>query len=267
MEDLDQEHRTKSRTVKRRALDLSVVQVAASALAAVVGAILASELGVYGTIAGAAVVSIGATTGGAVLQHVFRRTGEEIRSRVPAAAPGASRTEQEELAGRRADAEAAFDPFHPGGEQTRMMAVAELSKDESVGTYRGGSRIRPKSWKSYALIAGLVFALAMGTVTVVEVFAGKPLAAVVRNEPGDGTSWGGSAGGSTPTPRQTPPTVPPTNPSGMPSGGPSGSTSPTPSVTPSTTPSHSAEPSTTPSATPSTSGTGAGSTASGTPSP
>lgn len=64
---------------RRRRLDLSVAQVTASALAAVVGAVLASELGVYGTIIGAAVVSVGATTGGAVFQHVFRRTGEQLR--------------------------------------------------------------------------------------------------------------------------------------------------------------------------------------------
>ncbi|MDY0813221.1 hypothetical protein SM793_17660, partial [Kitasatospora purpeofusca] len=63
----------------RRRIDLSATQVAASALATVVGAVLASELGVYGTILGAAVVSIGATTGGALFQHLFRRTGEQLR--------------------------------------------------------------------------------------------------------------------------------------------------------------------------------------------
>ncbi|MFD9130675.1 hypothetical protein ACFV0G_38940, partial [Kitasatospora sp. NPDC059571] len=62
-----------------RRIDLSVAQVAAAALAAVAGAVLASGLGVYGTVAGAAVVSVGATTGGAVLQHVFRSTGERLR--------------------------------------------------------------------------------------------------------------------------------------------------------------------------------------------
>ena len=171
MEDLGREHRTPA----RRRLDLSLVQVAASALAAVVAAIMASELGVYGTIAGAAVVSIGATTGGAVFQHLFRRTGEEIRSRVPAGAAA------EPSKGRR--------PSPPG---------------ESVGTYRSGTRIRPRGRLAYALIAGLVFALAMGTVTVVELVAGKPLAAVVRNEPGSGTSWGGSADGSGAPPARTP---------------------------------------------------------------
>lgn len=72
----------------RRRIDLSVAQVAASALATVVGALLASELGVYGTILGAAVVSVGATTGGAVFQHLFRRTGEQLRGAVDRTGPG-----------------------------------------------------------------------------------------------------------------------------------------------------------------------------------
>ncbi|MEI7032880.1 hypothetical protein V9U70_18815 [Streptomyces pratensis] len=48
-------------------------------MAAVAAAVLASQLGVYGTIAGAGVMSIVATCGGSVFQHFFRRTGEQIR--------------------------------------------------------------------------------------------------------------------------------------------------------------------------------------------
>lgn len=70
---------TETASVKRRQLDLSVPQVAGSAFAAVVAAVLASTLGVYGTIIGAGVVSVIATCGGTVFQHVFRRTGEQIR--------------------------------------------------------------------------------------------------------------------------------------------------------------------------------------------
>ncbi|WP_406408681.1 hypothetical protein OG923_08435 [Streptomyces halstedii] len=64
---------------KERRFDLSVPQVAGSALAAVAAAVMASQLGVYGTIAGAGVMSIVATSGGPVFQHLFRRTGEQIR--------------------------------------------------------------------------------------------------------------------------------------------------------------------------------------------
>ncbi|WP_435193607.1 hypothetical protein [Streptomyces sp. NRRL F-5630] len=59
--------------------DLSVPQVAGSAVASVAAAIAASQLGVYGTVIGAGVMSIVATTGGSVFQHLFRRTGEQLR--------------------------------------------------------------------------------------------------------------------------------------------------------------------------------------------
>nr|WP_042436474.1 hypothetical protein [Streptacidiphilus albus] len=241
-----------ARPARRRTLDLSVTQVAASALAAVVGAVLASELGVYGTIIGAAVVSTGATVGSALFQHLFRRTGEQLRdlatsgpvrpvSAVPFEQPPAD-----------------FDPFDPGGERTRMMAaLAPPVPVDSVAVYRGRTTWRPKGWKTYALMGVLVFGLAMGTVTVVELVAGKPVAAIVRNEPGSGTSFGGGSveHGSGGSGRTDPATVPSTTPSGPagggepssgassgPSDGPSDGASPTPSSTPSGSPqpSHSA---------------------------
>ncbi|MEV5597957.1 hypothetical protein [Streptomyces sp. NPDC052496] len=64
---------------KEKRLDLSVAQVAGSALAAAVAAFLAGQLGVYGTIIGAGVVSVVATTGGTIFQHLFRRTGEQLK--------------------------------------------------------------------------------------------------------------------------------------------------------------------------------------------
>ncbi|MGW2087147.1 hypothetical protein [Streptomyces sp. NPDC001880] len=64
---------------KERRIDLSVPQVAGSAVASVAAAVAASQLGVYGTILGAGVMSVVATCGGSVFQHFFRRTGEQIR--------------------------------------------------------------------------------------------------------------------------------------------------------------------------------------------
>lgn len=75
--------------VKRKRFDLSVPQVAGSAVAAVVAAELASCFGVYGTILGAGLVSVVATCGGSVLQHFFTRTGEQLRdAAVPAPVTG-----------------------------------------------------------------------------------------------------------------------------------------------------------------------------------
>ncbi|WP_371659411.1 hypothetical protein [Streptomyces sp. NBC_00280] len=219
-EEGEQEGEEEGRAPKRKVLDLTVVQVVASALATVVGAVLASLLGVTGTIIGAAVVSTSATTGAAVFSHAFRRTGEGIRSRVPPM--GVPRTPLEERAEQRADARAAFGPPRsttaaaamppagpdsPGGGPGGTTAASAPSEGESVTTYRAGSRRGSIGWKRYALATGLVFALAMITVTSVELIAGKPVAAVVKGEPGRGTSvGGGTAGTPAPTDSRTPTT-------------------------------------------------------------
>ncbi|MFB7916168.1 hypothetical protein [Streptomyces sp. NPDC056061] len=64
---------------EEKRIDLSLPQVAGSAVAAVAAAVAASQLGVYGTVIGAGVMSVVATCGGSVFQHFFRRTGEQIR--------------------------------------------------------------------------------------------------------------------------------------------------------------------------------------------
>lgn len=202
----DPEAEEESSTPERRVLDLSVVQVAASTLAAVVGALMASLLGVHGTIVGAAVVSTSATTGAALFQHLFHRTGDGIRGRMPVG--GEPTTAGEERVANRADAREAFDP----------PAEATVTDQRGDGVGR-----KPRGWKTYALTTGLVFALAMGVVTAAELIAGKPVAAVVKNEPGSGTSLGGGSTGTpspstsgTPTPGASTDVAPPTDASAPP---------------------------------------------------
>ncbi|MEU8099932.1 hypothetical protein [Streptomyces rubiginosohelvolus] len=79
-------------------------------MAAVAAAVLASQLGVYGTIAGAGVMSVVATCGGSVFQHFFRRTGEQIREVTvqvthPEGRQVTVRTKETTPAGRRAAAQ------------------------------------------------------------------------------------------------------------------------------------------------------------------
>ncbi|MGW0860467.1 hypothetical protein [Streptomyces sp. NPDC002690] len=97
---------------KERRIDLNVPQVAGSAVAAVAAAVAASQLGVYGTILGAGVMSIVATCGGSVFQHFFRRTGEQIR-------------------------EVTVQVTHPGGRQ-----VAVRTRETTRG--RGGATYFPE---------------------------------------------------------------------------------------------------------------------------
>ncbi|MFI1103605.1 hypothetical protein [Streptomyces melanogenes] len=131
-----------------RRLDLSVPQVAGSALAAIAAAVLASQLGVYGTIVGAGVVSVVATCGGTVFQHLFRRTGEQLRDVTVQSLPRARR-----------------DPGRPAYEDVR--------EGEFGAATVHGTRLR--GWKRSALGAAVVFAVAMGGITAYELASGGEL--------------------------------------------------------------------------------------------
>ncbi|MGP3986767.1 hypothetical protein [Streptomyces sp. 3N207] len=69
----------KGESKSAKKLDLSVAQVLGSAVAAVVAAFAAGQLGVYGTFLGAGVVSLVATSGGPLFQHFFSKTGEQLK--------------------------------------------------------------------------------------------------------------------------------------------------------------------------------------------
>ncbi|MER7396108.1 hypothetical protein ABT381_11390 [Streptomyces sp. NPDC000151] len=82
------------KTGKEKRIDLSVAQVAGSALAAAVAAYLAGRLGVYGTVIGAGIVSVVATTGGSIFQHLFRRTGEQVKEATVSTRPRPRRRQE-----------------------------------------------------------------------------------------------------------------------------------------------------------------------------
>ncbi|OQD56350.1 hypothetical protein BM536_008745 [Streptomyces phaeoluteigriseus] len=133
----DQESSVEEEVKGKKRIDLSVPQVAGSAVAAVVAAELASYFGVYGTILGVGVVSVVATCGGTVFQHFFSRTGEQFR-------------------------EAAVVP-RPSG--ANALAPGEYS----AGTVH---RARVRSWRRPVVAAALVFGVTMGGITAYELTAG-----------------------------------------------------------------------------------------------
>ena len=71
--------RPQGKTEEDEGLHLSFIQVLASALAAVSGAIVTSAFGVAGTITGAAVMSLIATSATAVYSHSIKRTSRMLR--------------------------------------------------------------------------------------------------------------------------------------------------------------------------------------------
>ena len=143
-----------------RHIDLSVPQVAGSALAAVVAAKLASSFGVYGTIAGAGLISVVATCGGSVLQHFFKRTGEQIRVKRTVAAV--------RIDGRTASVPAAAPDPNPNP----ASASASASREFTEGTVY---RARTRGWRRPLVAAALVFGVTMAGITVYEVASGQNL--------------------------------------------------------------------------------------------
>ncbi|MEU1627932.1 hypothetical protein ABZ746_21865 [Streptomyces sp. NPDC020096] len=259
----------------KKRIDLSLTQVAGSGAAALLAAYLASFLGVYGTILGAAVVSVLATTGGAIFQHIFRRTGEQLRdATVPLARP------QTRQPGTEHDATQAFPAFAKAGteddpttvvpraEPDTALLMPRLPRDESYSdsTLHG---TRWRGWRRSLLAAGVVFGLSMAVFTGIELASGSPLS---HTAIGQAVNPGGARSAPSKPAHDQPGTVP----SGSASepgtdGGSPPSQSPgtsdggsTPSSGPSDTPSRgggSASPNTTPSQAPSpgpSNGTGTG---------
>ena len=71
--------------MKGRRIDMSATQVIASMLAAVTGALAASDLGIAGTVIGAAVMSVASTAGAAVYKHYIGRSRERLKAAAEAA--------------------------------------------------------------------------------------------------------------------------------------------------------------------------------------
>ncbi|GHE06729.1 hypothetical protein [Streptomyces alanosinicus] len=205
----------------RKRIDLSVPQVAGSALAAVVAAKLASYFGVYGTILGAGVVSIVATCGGTLFQHFFKRTGEQLK-------------------------EATVTP-RPADHQVPL----------SPGEFTEGTvyRARLRSWRRPVVAAALVFGVTMAGITTYELvsdstfsggagttvgdaFTGRRSSPSTPDSPAKSDETRPPSGASPPagtpdsgggTAHSTPPPTPGDSPGGEPSDGPSPSPTPTPS--------------------------------------
>lgn len=222
-------------------IDLSLPQVAGSAVAAVAAAVAASQLGVYGTIAGAGVMSIVATCGGSVFQHFFRRTGEQIREvTVQVTHPGREVTVHTRRSTVRQQAPA--DGEAPADETVLLRAVDDattvlrrVDADETTVLRRvdGATALPPlddttvlrqvpaapgtddafseatthgtrvRGWKRSAIGAAAVFVVSMAGITTFELISGNDLSG------GRGTTVGSvvrgehHAGPATPAPSGT----------------------------------------------------------------
>ncbi|WSC74664.1 hypothetical protein OG830_28805 [Streptomyces sp. NBC_00121] len=184
-------------------MDLNVPQVAGSAVAAIAAAVAASQLGVYGTILGAGVMSVVATCGGSVFQHFFRRTGEQIREvtvytretrdtrggREPSGSGSGRRLSEASVDATTVlrtvtvdpDRTQLLEPLTDNG--TRLLASYPAAPDEEfTASTTHGTRIR--GWKRPVLGAVAVFAVSMAGITTYELISGNDLSG------GQGTTVG-----------------------------------------------------------------------------
>jgi hypothetical protein len=195
-----------------RRFDMSGVQIAASVLAAISGAVLASYLGVAGTIIGTAVMSVAGTAGTAVYKHYLGRTAGRLKETAKVAAAhraaewmtAGTRTAvmQGQAAGDNDDAEPAGvteGPVPPGDGGTEPPG--EAGRDEADATPPASWLARWRAavlgwpmWLRLAAASAVVFVCVIGAVSVVEVAAGKPLQTVVWNHKASGTTVGNLVG-------------------------------------------------------------------------
>ncbi|WP_406283429.1 hypothetical protein [Streptomyces sp. NBC_00209] len=217
--------------LKERRIDLSLPQVAGSAVAAVAAAVAASQLGVYGTIAGAGVMSVVATCGGSVFQHFFRRTGEQIRevtvqvkqpdrevtvyTRETGARQPDPSPQETVLLGAVDDATTVLRRADPRPDETMLLRRAEpgattvlrgpatgAGPDEEFSeATTHGTRLR--GWKRSAIGAAVVFAVSMAGITTYELISGDDLSGGHGTTVGSVVRGGHGSGPSTPEPAET----------------------------------------------------------------
>jgi hypothetical protein len=167
---------------QRKGPDISGAQVAGTALAAVSAAVVASFLGVGGTILGAALGSIVASVGGALYSHSFRRAADRLgdtkvltvvtRPRVLRTAPGPGDVPVIE------DAAADDDqpPYAESGRESADQPAQPVEVAEPGRLPPPGGRIpRWLSWKAAVALTVVAFVLAIAAIEVVELVIGRPI--------------------------------------------------------------------------------------------
>jgi hypothetical protein len=164
---------------------LSAVQIAAGALATVSSAVVASFLGVAGTLVGAALASVISTICATLYSESLKKTNERLRA-----------VRQQRAGGRPAAAPA----------QAERRAVTR-ALPSGLDPRRSPSPGRRPRWVRGAVYAAAVFGLAMVIVTGVELIGQRPVSALVGNSSSSGTTTIGSLT-NTSSSRDTTPTAP-----------------------------------------------------------
>ncbi|MQY08189.1 hypothetical protein [Actinomadura macrotermitis] len=269
--------------MQRKLPGVSTTQLIASGTATAIAAVGASFLGVYGTIAGAAFMSVVSTACTTIGKHYLDQGREQLKERTHLHTAAGQR----HAAGQAAAEAVSADPTrtvawsHVGGDPnaTRLDAGAvasdpnttrldgapehrvagELADDagtqalrQAAGRAALGDTLDwvKRRWPVLLLSSVAVFAVVMGGITIAEKITDKPASGWVGQNRSTGTTWGNvGGGGQKEKPAHTPTVRPTESGTGPATPAPTGSTggaSPRQSQTPSggTSPSPSVAPST-----------------------
>jgi hypothetical protein len=179
------------------AVRVTIVQLVASALAAVTATVALSWLGSVGTIAGAAIASVVTVVGNAVYTRSIRHTQDRVLALRQTILPAASGS---------VPSTASPTAPHPDP-ATELSPMPDATRVQRPWLW---PRLVARYGRTRMLVAVtvLLFVGILVTVTVVELAAGKPLSDLLRGRPATGTSLfdGGTNGGSPsghPTPTGT----------------------------------------------------------------
>jgi hypothetical protein len=170
-------------------LGLSLAQVAGGALASVTAALAASQLGVGGTISGAAFGSVVSTVAATLYAHSLKTAAQRLRNtRTVLVLPAR---------GGPSQSDPAAVPPTLDGSDVREAEVDDgaLERSGPPGRPAGGDpadarpgHVLTRLWKPVLGLAALVFVLAMATIAATELLIGHPVSAGTGN--GGGTTIG-----------------------------------------------------------------------------
>ncbi len=166
----------------RRAIEISATQLVAATAATVTATVAASFMGVYGTIIGAAVMSVVTTSGTAIYQHYLERTRERVRNARTLAErgrPGKGGAGATDLAGETGSSEAAAGTTAEegadagsGGDPANETAVVPEPGDAQHAGHRG---LRITHWYVLAGVTAFVFVVTISIIVIIGALTGDPL--------------------------------------------------------------------------------------------
>jgi hypothetical protein len=195
-------HTTEHREERQHQFTMtSIVAIVAGALASISAAVVASFLGVAGTLIGAALVSVVSSLAAALYSGLLSSTQDVVRRtarRTLSGATGAGRPSPSG-AGRPGTAGAPGPTGAPGPPSSPGPADQPAASDPAGPRgWRWPFRRPATRWLVVGLAALVMFVVAVGTVTGVEAAIHKPLASAIggHNEGNARTSVGAALRGS-----------------------------------------------------------------------